>query len=66
MLKCPKCGNPHLDGCYGGGGHYLCMECGWQTEGCDHPKNKSHLFLLMKNKVTFIRARLSYITFSRL
>ena len=35
--KCPKCGAP-TDFCLSG--HSLCMECGWQTEHCDYPKEE--------------------------
>ena len=31
--KCPECGKA-ADYCPSG--HWLCFECGWQTEGCDH------------------------------
>lgn|GEM_PF-6436660 len=31
--KCPECGKV-VDYCPSG--HWLCLECGWQTEGCDH------------------------------
>jgi bifunctional DNA-binding transcriptional regulator/antitoxin component of YhaV-PrlF toxin-antitoxin module len=31
--KCPECGKT-ADYCPSG--HWLCFECGWQTEGCDY------------------------------
>jgi len=35
--KCPKCGKK-MDKCPNG--HWLCFECGFQSEGCDWPKIK--------------------------
>jgi ribosomal protein L37AE/L43A len=35
--RCPVCGNK-TDKCPSG--HFLCYECGWQTEGCDWPSFK--------------------------
>jgi AbrB family looped-hinge helix DNA binding protein len=33
--KCPDCGKT-ADYCPSG--HWLCFECGWQTEGCEHER----------------------------
>jgi ribosomal protein L37AE/L43A len=39
---CPECGSSDkVFWCPVG--HWLCMKCGWQTEGCDHPKKSSFL-----------------------
>jgi len=37
VTRCPEC-QSELDLC--AAGHLMCMECGWQTEGCDWPKNE--------------------------
>ena len=37
IYKCPICKKP-TDFCPAG--HSLCFECGWQSEGCDWPKEK--------------------------